>query len=90
MRSSVAPRSNGALIADNAIAFALVGSAAFFIIDMGYRVGHIEPTRAELILLRTAVHVAHSAIPAQRLTRNETGNAGEPTWPIAPSEQQIH
>lgn len=63
MRSSVARRPNGALIADTAIALALVGSATFFTIVMEYRVGHGELTRAEVSLLRSKVHVAHVAIP---------------------------
>ena len=60
MRSSVARRRDVPLIADVAIAFALVCTVTFFIVVMEYRVGQGELTRAELRLLDDKTRVAHA------------------------------
>jgi hypothetical protein len=61
MRSGFARRRDVPLIADVAIALALVCSVTFFIIVMEYRVGQGELTRAELRLLAEETRVAHAS-----------------------------
>jgi hypothetical protein len=89
MRTSIARRPNGAAIIDTAIALALVGSAAFFILVMEFCVGHGELTHAELSLLGARMRVTHP-LSAQRPTKNENGNPGEIAWPTAPLGHRIH
>ena len=90
MRASVARRPHGATIANGAIALAVIGSAAFFIVVMEFCVGHGELTQAELSLLGAKIRVAHSPPPAQRPIKNDNGNQGEHPWPTAPLERRIH
>ena len=90
MRTSVARRPHGETIANGAIALALIGSAAFFIIVMEFCVGHGELTQAELSLLGAKVRVAHTSPSALRPIKNDNGNPGEHPWPTAPLERRIH
>ena len=63
MRSSVARRLDVPLIADVAIAVALVGTVTFFILVVEFCVGQGELTQAQLLLLGANIRTAHSAAP---------------------------
>jgi hypothetical protein len=60
MRSGFARRRDVPLIADLAIAVALLSSVTFFILVVEYHVGHGELTEAELHLFDEKTRLAHA------------------------------
>ena len=80
MRSGVARRRDIPLIADVAIALALVCTVTFFIVVMEYRVGQGELTRAELRLLDDKTRVAHAPTANSNNRYRETKESKNGQW----------